>query len=103
MNDNTESKAVLYKKKYPKSYRKYINMLLMAAFYGLSVDKREMLFAILDEPPLRDWEWERIADQDRRLKSLFNTLVGGDTQDIFNDAYRDAMKLANEKIVLMSN
>ena len=103
MKKKEELKAVSYKKKYPKSYLKHTSMLLMAALYNLSEDDRNTLFAILDEPPLKDWEFEEIADQDRRITALFKVPVEGDTRQAFNCAYRAALKLTNEKIVLMSN
>jgi hypothetical protein len=103
MKKKEELKPDVYKKKYPKSYLKYASMLLMAALYNLSEDDRNTLFAILDEPPLKDWEFEEIAEQDRRITVLFKVPTDGDNRQAFNCAYRAVLKLTNEKIVLMSN
>ncbi|MGP8216896.1 MAG: hypothetical protein ACLQQ4_15120 [Bacteroidia bacterium] len=103
MKNREKLKTVVYKKKYPKSYRKYTSMLLMAALYGLSEDKRNTLFAILDEPPIKEWEFGKMADQDRRITALFNVAKGDDNRQVFNCAYRTALQMVNEKIVLMSN
>ncbi len=103
MKKKEELKPVNYKKKYAKSYRKYTSMLLMAALYNLSKEDREALYAILDEPTPRAWEFDKIADQDRRIIALFKVPAEGDIRQAFNCAYRAALKLVNEKIVVMSN
>jgi hypothetical protein len=103
MRNKKELKAVVYKKRYPKSYCKYTSMLLMAALYGLSEDKRNTLFAILDELPIKEWEFGKMADQDRRITALFKVAGDDDNRQVFNCVYRAALELVNEKIVLMSN
>ena len=98
MNNNAQGK-VNYRKMYRKSLLKYIAMMHMAELFDLLNDDKKILFAILDEPPLTDWDWYRIVDQDTRYKALF----AGHCFYTFNDDYPKALCYAHEKIDIMSN
>ena len=98
MNNNAREK-VNYRKMYRKSLLKYIAMMHMAELFKLSKADREILFAILDEPPLTDWDWHRILDRDDRYRTLF----AGHCFYTFDDDYPKALCYAHERIEIMCN
>lgn len=88
-----------YKKKYRKSLKQYLAMLQMADIFDLEQSSQELLFAILDEEPLEDWEWERILEQDRRLRAIFSE----HPFYRFAGEYPAALRCAAGKMKIMSN
>ena len=96
---NNVGGKVNYRKKYRKSLLKYIAMMHMADLFKLSKTDKEILFAILDEPPLTDWDWYRILDRNDRYRVLFN----GHCFYTFDDDYPKALCYAYERVEIMSN
>ena len=97
--EKNEREKINYRKKYRKSLIKYIAMMHMAELFDLPKEEKGILFAILDEPPLTDWDWHRILDQDDRFKALFARHCFYS----FNDDYPKALRYAHERIDIMCN
>jgi len=96
---DNKREEINYKKKHRKCLKKYLAILQMADIFALEESSRELLFAILDERPLEDWEFEKIIDQDRRLRAIFSE----HPFYRFMDEYILSLRLAAGKIKIMSN
>jgi len=97
--NNSAREKVNYRKMYRKSLIKYIAMMYMAELFDLPKEDKEILFAILDEPPLTDWDWYRILDRNDRFRALF----AGHCFYTFDDDYPKALCYAHERIEIMCN
>jgi len=98
-----EREIITYKKRHPKSFRRYIAMMQMAIMYNLSEDEREALFAILDEPPIRDWEWRRELNQEKRIKAVFKIAAHSENNEVFAYSYHAALEQASMSLKVIAN
>ena len=96
---DNKRERINYKKKHRKNLKQYIAMMQMADIFDLKQTSKELLFAILDERQPEDWEFEKIIDQDRRLRAIFSE----HPFYRFMDEYILSLRLAAGKIKIMSN
>jgi len=98
MNKNQEER-IFYKKKYEKDLHHYIALMLMADIFDLEKSSRQLLFSILDEGPLAEWQWEKFLDRSRRIRTLFSEHPFYS----FPSEYPTVLRAALGKIKIMSN
>jgi hypothetical protein len=97
--DKHNPETINYKKKYPKCLHHYMAMMLMVDTFKLDKSSSKLLFGILDEKPLEDWEWEKMVDKSRRIRAIFSE----HPFYWFGNEYPIAVKAAFGKIRIMSN